>query len=135
MSYSSWRSGKDIPTKRRLDYIIDDCDGMDTGRLYGAFRHLSPLNKYLDKSLSDDDKDKIFAREECVTVPKLEWVNEWMAQHGKLPLFTDVHDWRAIAADYDYFWNLRTEEQFAQEEEAAKAGTSGRLPIEKKMKL
>ncbi len=122
-----------IPTIRIIDYIIDDVEGMETGRLYSAFRQLSFLNQYVEKEYNDEKKNKVFEDEKCVTIPKLEWVNNWMNSFGKEALFTDVNDWRKIAADYDYYWNLRTKEQYEKEEKDAKEGKSGRRPVGEKL--
>ena len=120
---------KHSPTIRRMDYVVKGTDNMQSGFLYAQFRHLSFLSIYNNPNLTDDRKAADFAAYKSVIIGKLIWVNDWMAANGRDPIFTDVNDWRAIGADYDYFWELRTEEQFAQEEADARAGLSGRKPV------
>jgi hypothetical protein len=52
-----------------------------------------------------------------------------MVSHGKEVIFTDVDNWKAVGEDYHYFWNLRTEKDFAKEEAEARLGISGRKPV------
>lgn len=132
-TYNDFLSGKDIPTIRRLDYIVDDTDPIESGYLYAKFRNLTYLETYTDKdqSVSDRIKELDYIRGKRVTIPKLEWVNKWMTDHGKPVIFTDVNDYRAVGNDYEYYWCLRTKEQFEREEEEARQGISGRLPVTK----
>ena len=129
MNYNNFVEGNDIPTIRRLDYIVEGTDNMESGYLYAALRKMSYLKIYNSPEATDERKDAEFRSDEKFLKEKLDWVNSWMATHGREKIFTDVNDWRAIGADYDYYWELRTKEQFEREEADAKAGKSGRKPV------
>ena len=53
-----------------------------------------------------------------------------MIAHNKDVIFTDVNDWRAIGADYHYFWELRSKKRFVEEEANARLGLSDRTPLD-----
>lgn len=129
--YDDFLNGSDIPTVRRLDYIVKDTDPMESGYLYAALRNLEMLTEFNDdrSSLSEAHAAEFEEMKEYIA-PKMEWVNEWMRTNGKDPFFTDPQDWRAVGADYDYFWRLRTKKKFIEEEVAARTGKSGRKPIQ-----
>ena len=46
MDYNSWFSGDNIPTVRRLDYVVSDTDGMESGFLYARLRKMTYLKDY-----------------------------------------------------------------------------------------
>lgn len=127
---NSFAGGSNIPTVRRLDYMIKDTDPMESGYLYAAMRQLESLTLYLEPGMSDEYKEEMYNRKREVVDSKLDWVNEWMRTNGKEEIFNDIEDWRRVAADYDYFWGLRTKQQFIEEEVEARLGKSGRTPIE-----
>ncbi len=129
MNYDDFVKGKDIPTIRRLDYIVQGTNNMESGYLYAALRNMSHLKIFNRLEVTDERKEAEFNRYKIIFKEKLDWVNDWMTSHGRDIIFTDVNDWRAIGADYDYFWELRTKEQFEQEEADARAGKSGRKPV------
>lgn len=129
MNYNNFVKGKDIPTIRRLDYIVEGTDNMESGYLYAAFRKMTSLNKYNNPNLTDNRKSAEFEFSKKRIQEQLNWVNDWMTTHNRDKIFTDVNDWRAIGADYDYYWELRTKEQFESEEADARAGKSGRNPV------
>ena len=124
-------NGTDIPTIRRLDYIVHDTDPMESGYLYAALRNLALLGIYSDQDsdFSDDYIKEAYERVKPSLRPKLEWVNHWMEENGKEPFFTDYEDWKAVAKDYVYFWKLRTKRVFVEEEVTARRGESGRTPV------
>ena len=129
MTYDSWLKAEDIPTIRRLDYIVEDTDGFQSGKLYAALRNLVTLNKYRIDYKSYEILNEEFQRRKFIIIPKLEWVNQWMKAHGKENIFTDVDSWKAVGEDYDYFWNLKTEKDFVKEEAEARLGISERKPV------
>ena len=122
---------EDIPTKRRLDYILEDMDGFKAGVLYGAFRKMEGLKKYSPnyKELTDEQKKLKFEYSVRRITEQTKWVNDWMDDHGKLPIFRDNTDWKKVGEDFDYFWMLRTEKQFEAEEAEAEKGKNGRYPV------
>ncbi len=129
MAYDSWLKAEDIPTIRRLDYIVEDTDRFQSGKLYAALRNLVTLNKYRIDYKSDEILNEEFQKRKVIIIPKLERVNQWMVSHGKEVIFTDVDNWKAVGEDYHYFWNLRTEKDFVKEEAEARLGISGRKPV------
>lgn len=130
MDYNEYLKAEDIPTIRRLDYIVENTDGFESGKLYAALRNLITLNDFRSSYKTEKTLNEEFNRMKKVYVPKLEWVNQWMKAHNKEAIFTDVNSWKDIGEDYDYFWNLRTEEDFIKEEAEARLEISGRKPIE-----
>ena len=128
MTYDRWLKAEDIPTIRRLDYIVENTDRFESGKLYAALRNLA-LEAYNDKELEESYKAAKFERFKGILIPKLEWVNQWMVSHGKEVIFTEVDNWKAVGEDYDYFWDLRTEKDFVKEEAEARLGISGRKPV------
>jgi hypothetical protein len=130
MTYDRWLKAEDIPTIRRLDYIVEDTDGFESGKLYAALRNLVNLNHY---RISEYNTEKMLLKEyekmKRVFIPKLEWVNQWMEAHNKEVIFTDIDDFRAVGLDYNYFWNLKTEKRFIKEEAEARLGISERKPV------
>lgn len=130
MNYDKWLSGKDIPTVRRLDYIVEGTDNVESGFLYSALRKMSYLKDFKDENLSEKIKEAEFNEYKIVLQDKLNWVNDWMSAHQRDKIFTDINDWKSIGDDYDYFWELRTEEQFQEEEAKARLGKSKRKPID-----
>ena len=119
----------DIPTVRRLDYIVKDTDPMESGYLYVALRKLTALG-YNDKEKTDNAYFKrAYPLMKSKLIPQMEWVNQWMTAHGKEVIFTNMDDPDTITKDYDYYWGLRTQEQFVEEEAAARAGENGRTPV------
>ncbi|MBQ5825339.1 MAG: hypothetical protein IIW48_11110 [Clostridia bacterium] len=129
MDYNRFLKAEDIPTIRRLDYIVKDTDRFQAGKLYAALRKLVILNDYNSHYKSEEIRKAEFEKSKFVVVPKLEWVNQWMQAHGKENIFTDLEDHRKIGKDYNYFWNLRTEKRFIKEEAEARLGISGRKPV------
>ena len=129
MDYNRFLRAEDIPTIRRLDYIVEDTDGFESGKLYAALRNMSNLNIYVDEEIDEKHKQDSYERLKKVMIPKLEWVNQWMVSHGKEVIFTDVDNWKAVGEDYDYFWNLRTKKDFVKEEAEARLGISRRKPV------
>ncbi len=130
MSYN-FLNPEDIPTKRRLDYILEDMDGFKAGILFGAFRKMEGLRKFSPKEDGITDKQKELKYNELKDVykAKTQWVNDWMEANEKLPIFRDTADWKKVGEDFDYFWMLRTEKQFEEEETEAKKGKNGRYPV------
>ncbi len=55
MTYDRWLKAEDIPTIRRLDYIVKDTDGFESGKLYAALRNVA-LDSYADKELDNTYK-------------------------------------------------------------------------------
>ncbi|MBQ8893083.1 MAG: hypothetical protein IJ043_01595 [Clostridia bacterium] len=102
---------------------------MESGYLYAKLRKMSPLKLYNNPNLTDKRKDAEFEDKRTIIHEKMNWVNDWMITHDREIVFTDINDWRAIGADYDYFWELRSEKQFAKEEAEARAGKSNRTPV------
>ena len=129
MAYDRFLKAEDIPTIRRLDYIVKDTDGFQSGKLYAALRNLVNLCRYNSHYKSDEILNEEFQKRKIIIVPKLEWVNQWMEAHGKENIFTDLEDYRKIGKDYAYFWMLTTEKDFAKEEAEARLGISGRKPV------
>ena len=128
---------EDIPTKRRLDYILEDMDGFKAGVLYGRFRGggysigMDDLKIFSPnyKGLTDEQKELEFKESIESITQQTKWVNDWMDDHGKLPIFRDNTDWKKVGEDFDYFWMLRTEKQFEAEEAEAEKGKNGRYPV------
>lgn len=133
MNYNDFLKGKDVPTIRRLDYIVEETDNMESGYLYAAFRKMASLSMYNNPKLTDERKSAEFEFSKNRIQEKLNWVNDWMAAHNRDEIFTNVDDWKDIGEDYDYFWNLRTEQQFIKEEADARLGLSRRKPLENNM--
>ena len=130
MDYNRFLKAEDIPTIRRLDYIVEDTDGFESGKLYAALRNLITLNDFRITEYKTEEKLlEEYKRMKRVYVPKLERVNQWMVSHCKEVIFTDVDNWKAVGEDYHYFWNLRTEKDFVKEEAEARLGISGRKPV------
>ena len=129
MDYNRWLRAEDIPTIRRLDYVVKNTDGFESGKLYAALRNLTFLNKYKRENMNDEEMLEVFKEEKIVVSPKLEWVNEWMELHDLDVIFTDVNSWKAVGEDYNYFWNLKTEKDFIRQEAEARLGISKRKPV------
>ena len=129
MDYNRFLRAEDIPTIRRLDYIVENTDGFESGKLYAVLRNLITLNDFRTEYKTEETLFEEYKRTKRVFVPKLEWVNQWMEAHGKENIFTDLEDYRKIGEDYDYFWNLRTEKDFVKEEAEARLGISERKPV------
>ncbi|MGN1419078.1 MAG: hypothetical protein ACI4W6_07095, partial [Acutalibacteraceae bacterium] len=106
MNYDDWLSGKDIPTIRRLDYIVEGTDNMESGYLYAAFRKMT-FSFYNNPKIEDEIKNNQFEFSKKRIKREIGWVNDWMIAHDRDIIFTDINDWRAIGADYDYFCELR----------------------------
>lgn len=128
MSYNNWLSAKDVPTIRRLDYVVEGTDNMQSGYLYAAFRKLT-FSKYNSVELTDERKNAEFEFSKKRCQESAIWINDWMIANNREIVFTDINNWRAIGADYDYFWELRTKDKFAKEEAKAKLGLSNRTPV------
>jgi len=128
LRYSNWLSAKDIPTIRRLDYIVKGTDNMESGYLYARFRRMS-LRIYNNPELTDGRKNAEFECYKEIEQERTTWINDWMIAHNREIVFTDINNWRAIGADYDYFWELRSKDQFAKEEAEARLGINGRTPV------
>ena len=129
MAYDGFLKAEDIPTIRRLDYIVKNTNRFEAGKLYAALRKLITLMQYNSDNLNQEIIKQEFERSKFIIVPKLEWVNQWMEAHGKENIFTDLEDYRKIGKDYNYFWNLKTEKRFIKEEAEARLGISGRKPV------
>ena len=130
MNYDNWIDGKEIPTIRRLDYIVEGINNMESGFLYAALRKMSYLKFYNSQDMSDETKDAEFKADESFLKEKLDWINDWMSAHNRDKIFTDTSNWRNIGKDFDYYWELRTKEQFIKEEVEARVGKSNRKPID-----
>ena len=111
LSYNNWLSAKDIPTIRRLDYVVEGTDNMESGFLYARFRKLA-FRVYNSPELTDERKNAEFEFGKELDQERATWINDWMIAHDREIIFTDINDWRAIGVDYDYFWELRTKDQF-----------------------
>lgn len=112
-----------IPTTRRLDYIVIDTDPMESGYLYGCFRNkLFSADSFLDLKFHLHHDGKFYRKD------SVEWVNKWMLKNNKDLLFTNVNDRYDVAVDLEYFWELRTTQQFAWEEARAIKGFCDRKP-------
>ena len=129
LSYNNWLSAKDIPTIRRLDYIVEGTDNMESGYLYAVFRRITSFSMYNNVRLTDKRKDAQFEFSKKRCQERATWINDWMIAHNREIIFTDINSWRALGADYDYFWELRTKDQFAEEEAKAILGLSNRTPV------
>ena len=81
------------------------------------------------KGITDESKKLEFEYSIKSITEQTEWVNDWMEANGKLPIFRNISDWKKIGEDFDYFWMLRSEKQFAEEEEEAEKGKNGRYPV------
>ncbi len=117
----------ELPTIRRLDFIVRDTDPISSGMLYGALREMSYLNRlYSESGLSEDEKKRFFAR---VDQSKIKWINDWMKSHNKSPLFSDPTNYNQVGSDYNYYFGLRSRKRFVEEEIEARLNKSGREPV------
>lgn len=129
MDYNRWLRAEDIPTIRRLDYIVKCTDRFQAGKLYAALRSMTTLDLYTDNEITEEKKNAEYEFKKEILIPKLDWVNEWMERHDIDVIFTDVNSWKDIGEDYDYFWNLQTEKDFIRQEAEARLGISKRKPV------
>ena len=129
MTYDEFLKAEDIPTIRRLDYIVKNTNRFEAGKLYAALRKMTTLNIYNNSKFTEEKKNAEYEFKKKIMIPKLEWINQWMEAHSKEVIFTDVNSWKDVGEDYDYFWNLRTENDFVKEEAEARLGISGRKPV------
>ena len=60
----------------------------------------------------------------------MEAVNRMADKCGLPPIFTDMNDIMKSIAEHDYYWGLRTQEQFVAEEAFARAGLSDFAPLD-----
>lgn len=124
MNYEDYLSGRDIPTVRRLEYVVKGLDPGDVGVLYRMFRNLLFLEVYAPVSGLNEEESRRFASflrhqfkiQRDGIQERLEEVNRWMREHGLPDIFTDMTDYNQIWRDYDYYWKLRTQAQYDQEE-------------------
>jgi len=117
----------ELPTIRRLDFIIRGMDPISSGMLYGALREMSYLNRLNPESgLSEIEKERFFTR---VDPSKIEWINDWMKSHNMFPLFSDPTNYNQVGSDYNYFFGLRSRKRFIKEEVEARLKISGREPV------
>lgn len=126
MDKTSFLKPGEIPTIRRLDYIVQGMQMQQRGKLYGVLRDMIHLDQFNDTQLSESAKEIKFKNIKSVIIPQMERVNQLMKQGRLFPIFSDMDDYHKVGEDYDYFWCLRGENQFAQEEADARLGTSGR---------
>ena len=140
MKNNTWLSDE-IPTIRRLDYIVCNTDPMESGYLYAGFRNMQGTCKGLRRISSfvwkkeanmphyREEADRFFNMFHEEIVLAMEYVNNWMEKYNLSPVFTDFNDLEKCGDDYDYVWNLRSEKKFVTEEAEAWLGISNREPV------
>jgi hypothetical protein len=63
MDYNRFLKAEDIPTIRRLDYIVEDTDRFQAGKLYAALRNLIFLNQYKRENMNEEEMLGVFENE------------------------------------------------------------------------
>ena len=74
MDYNRFLKAEDIPTIRRLDYIVKDTDRFQSGKLYAALRKLVILNEYNSPNLNQEIIKLEF--EESISLKVLLYIKE-----------------------------------------------------------
>ena len=123
---------RNLKTFRRVEYLAAS-DAMEDRLMFyhKMAREVKKLAVFEnvnkgDTFISEDRKEEL--DEEYL--PIIRWVNDYMVAHGKEALFSDPVDWLTIGKEYDYYFELRTLEQFAREEYDAWKGRNGYRPLD-----
>ena len=108
-----------LPTMRRIGEIAvssPDFSKEDLSRLYAAFEQLSVLKKFSVPEMMEPGRE-VFQRDHDAYRERMAWINGFMMSKGyPEPIFRDLESFETSSDDYDYFYELKTPEQLAEEE-------------------
>ena len=81
-----------------------------------AFRRLLPLKVAFYPGMEEDGR-AIFFKDHEEYAQTMNWLNDLMRSNGyEEPIFRDIGDYKICAEDYNFYYELKTEEQLIEEE-------------------
>ena len=121
-------SAKELPTKRRiieLALTFPSINDDDLRQIFYKFRALPVLKKIPVPSWIKECKMSFYL-DRGKYIHHMQWLNDFAAEKGfPEPIFRDPDNYETSVDDYDYWYELKTEKQLADEEAARRTAVSG----------